>query len=341
MTQKSDSITIRDVAKKAGVSVATVSRYLNHKTSVSEEVAGRVQKVMDELEYTPQTAARSLATRKTYTVGLLSNIVQYGFFGPLVGGLEEIVRQNGYNLLIATYHPESGQQYNPPVGPHNTDGVVVFSNTLDDERLVEWYRMEFPVVLAHRTSPAEAPIPYVTIENRVAARKLVGHLIENHGKRRIAFIHGPEEHEDGYLREKGYEEALDRYSVLPDPRLIIRCHGPRETARQTIGDCLDEIQAPFEAVFASDDDIAVSVVGALNDAGLEVPDDVAVVGFDDQHFASLFIPPLTTVRAPTAEVGRSAGRQLMKLLQGEPADQATILPTEVVIRQSCGCAAPP
>jgi LacI family transcriptional regulator len=340
MTQKSHSITIRDVAKKAGVSVATVSRYLNHKASVSEGVAGRVQKVMDELEYTPQTAARSLATRKTHTVGLLSNTIQYGFFGPLVGGLEEILRENGYSLLISTYPAESSNQCVPPVGPHNTDGVVVFSNTLDDERLVEWYRMKFPVVLVHRTAPADAPIPYVTIENRVAARKLVGHLIESHGKRRIAFIHGPEEHEDGLLREKGYEEALDRYSVMPDPRLVIRCHGPREMARQTIGDCLAELPAPFEAVFASDDDIAVSVVGALNDAGLIVPDDVAVVGFDDQHFSSLFIPPLTTVRAPTAEVGRTAGRQLMKLLQGLPADQATILPTEVVIRQSCGCPAP-
>jgi DNA-binding LacI/PurR family transcriptional regulator len=270
-------------------------------------------------------------------VGLLSNTIHYGFFGPLVGGLEEVIRENGYSLLISTYHGESDSQCLPPVGPHNVDGVVVFSNTLDDERLVEWYRMEFPVVLVHRTAPAAAPIPYVTIENRVASRKLVGHLIESHGKRRIAFVHGPEVHEDGALREKGYEEALDRFSILPDPRLIIRCHGAREMARQTIGECLTGIAAPFDAVFASDDDIAVSVVGALNDAGMEVPDDVAVVGFDDQHFSSLVIPPLTTVRAPTAEVGRAAGRQLMKLLHGQPADQATILPTEVVIRQSCGC----
>jgi LacI family transcriptional regulator len=125
MTKRSHSITIRDVARQAGVSVATVSRYTNHSASVSEEISKRIQQVMQELNYVPLEAARNLATRKTGTVGLLSFTVEYGFFGPLMTGLEKAVKENGYNLLVATYQADPGNETVPPIGPHNADGVVV------------------------------------------------------------------------------------------------------------------------------------------------------------------------------------------------------------------------
>jgi LacI family transcriptional regulator len=130
---------------------------------------------------------------------------------------------------------------------------------------------------------------------------------------------------------------LKAHTIPYDPNLIIGGRYDRQVARQAMTDFLKRNPPPFDAVFASDDDLAMSITGALEDAGMNVPDDVAVVGFDDQRFASLFIPPLTTVRAPTREVGEMAGRQLMRMLQGQPVDQATVLPTSVVIRQSCGC----
>src|SRR5512142_189928 len=126
MTKRSDSITIRDVAKQAGVSVATVSRFINHTAPVSNEIAAKIQQVMTELEYVPLLAARQLATRKTGTIGLLSFTVEYLFFGPLVAALEGVLKENGYNLLIATY-PTDSKTALPPIGPHNADGVVVFS----------------------------------------------------------------------------------------------------------------------------------------------------------------------------------------------------------------------
>jgi LacI family transcriptional regulator len=198
MTKRSYSITIRDVAKQAGVSVATVSRYINHSSSISSEVAQRIRRIMEELGYVPLQAARHLATHRTGTVGLLSFTVEYGFFGPLVSGLEETLKENGYNLLIATYqsHPENPQAL--PVGPQNTDGVVVFSNTLSEAQLAEWYRMQFPVVLVYRTSPAQCPIPSINIENKSAAYEIVKHLIESHGKRQIVFVRAPECQEDGH-----------------------------------------------------------------------------------------------------------------------------------------------
>jgi len=337
MTKRSHSITIRDVARQAGVSVATVSRYTNHSASVSDEVGNRIQQVMQELNYVPLEAARNLATRKTGTVGLLSFTVEYVFFGPLMTGLEKALKENGYNLLIATYQASAGDGTVPPIGPHNADGAVVFSDTLSEEQLAEWYGMHFPVVLVHRTAPHYLPIPCVNVENETSSFEIVEHLIKAHGRKRIVFVRAPGYQEDAHSREMAYRAALRANSIVFDPNLIIGGNFNRSVARQAMEEFLANNPPVFDAVFAGDDDLAVSVMSALQNAGLNVPADVAVVGFDDQRFAELVVPPLTTVHAPTEEVGRVAGIQLLSLLRGEPADCETVLPTNVVIRQSCGC----
>jgi len=319
--------------------VATVSRFINHNAPISDEIGIRLQSVMDELGYVPLEAARHLATHKTGLIGLLSFTVEYGFFGPLVAGLEEAMKENGYNLLIATYSPECKKdEIAPPVGPHNTDGVVVFSDTLSEAQLAEWYRMQFPVVLIYRTSPASLPIPCVNVENKKSAYKLVEHLIEAHDRRRIVFVRAPGCQEDAHWREMGYKAALKDHSIAFDPKLIVDGKYDRRLARETMKAFLVNHPPRFDAVFAGDDDLAVSVVSALQEAGLQVPCDVAVVGFDDQRFASLLVPSLTTIHAPTENVGRMAGQQMLKILHGQPVDQRVVLPTGLVIRQSCGCA---
>jgi LacI family transcriptional regulator len=338
MTKRSTAITIRDVARQAGVSVATVSRYINHNAPISTEVAKKVQKIMDELEYVPLQAARHLATHKTGMVGLLSFTIEYGFFGPLVTGLEGILKENGYNLLIATYDQASKKDAAiPPIGPQNTDGVVVFSDTLDEEQLTDWYSTQFPVVLVHRTSPSSVSIPCVNVENNLSSYNIVEHLIKTHGRKQIVFVRSPRHQEDAQCREVAYKAALQAHSIEYNPRLIIGGMYDRKVARQAMAYFLSNNPPHFDAVFAGDDDLAVSVVSALQDAGLNVPGDVSVVGFDDQRLASLIVPPLTTVHAPTEKVGRAAGEQILKLLNGQTADPMTILPTEIVFRQSCGC----
>jgi LacI family transcriptional regulator len=336
MTKRSHSITIRDVAKQAGVSVATISRYINHSASVSDDIANRIQNVMQELNYVPLVAARHLATRKTGTVGLISFAVEYNFFGLLVTGLEKVLEENGYNLLISTYGSD-GSDSVLPIGPQNVDGVVVFSDTLSEERLAEWYCAHFPVVLVHRTAPHSLPIPCVNVENKTASFKLIEHLIEVHGKKQIVFVRSPRYQEDAHSRELAYKAALKAHSIPFDPNLIIGGNYDRSVVLQAMEEFLANNPPCFDAVFAGDDDLAVSVISALRKAGFEVPADVAVVGFDDARYSALLVPPLTTVHAPTEEVGRVAGQQLLKLLHNQPADRMTILPTEVVIRQSCGC----
>ncbi len=136
-----------------------------------------------------------------------------------------------------------------------------------------------------------------------------------------------------------YRAALKANSIVFDPNLIIGGNFDRLVARQAMKEFLANNHPSFDAVFAGDDDLAASVMSALQNAGLNVPEDVAVVGFDDQRFAALLVPALTTVHAPTEEVGRVAGKQLLSLLRGQPVDYETVLPTSVVIRQSCGCSA--
>lgn len=338
MTRRSSSVTIRDVAKQAGVSVATVSRYINQNAPVSAEVAERLDKVMAELKYIPHAAARHLASRKTRVVGLLLTNMHNDFFGPLLNGAEQIVREHGYNLLVATYHSNSRDSLPPPIGPHNTDGLLVFADSLTDEDLAKLHEMEFPVVLIHRTPPASLHLPSVTVENKSASHKLVEHLIVQHNKKRILFLRGPVHQEDSYWREIGYRSALDANGIAFDEKLVLEGDFERDIAYQILNRFLGNGQhVAFDAVFAGDDDAAIGAINALTDNGYRVPEDIAVVGFDDLRLSAFLNPPLTTVRAPTEAVGQIAAERLFGLLKNEVSDGITLLPTEIIIRRSCGC----
>jgi len=338
MSRRSSSVTIRDVARQAGVSVATVSRYINQNTPVSPEVAKRLDKVLTELRYVPHTAARHLASRKIWVVGLLVNRLHNEFFVPLLNGVEAVVREKEYNLIIATYHADSREQKNPPIGPHNTDGLLVFSDGLFDEDLANLHARGFPMVLLYRTPPPPLTIPSITVENTEVTRQLVEHLIQVHGRKRIMFLRGPEHQEDSAKRELGYKSALQAHGIPLDENLILDGGFERNIAYQVI-DCFlgNDKRVAFDAVFTGDDDAAIGVLNALQDHGVRVPEDVAVIGFDDLGFASLLNPPLTTVRAPTELVGRTATEQLFNILENQPTDEAITLPTEIIFRRSCGC----
>ena len=340
MTRRSSSVsvTIRDVAKKAGVSVATVSRYINRNTPVSPKVARRLDKVMAKLKYVPHAAARHLASRKTRLIGLLLTNIDNDFFAPLLNGVEQIVRKEGYNLLVATYHSDNRDSVPPPIGPHNTDGLLVFADSLPDEDLAKLHETGFPMVLIHRTPPASLPLPSVTVENKSATHRLVEHLIVQHNKRRILFLRGPMQQEDSYWRETGYRSALEAHGIAFDENLVLVGEFEREIAYNALNHFLsDGGRAAFDAVFAGDDDAAIGVINALNEDGYRVPEDVAVVGFDDLRLSAFLTPPLTTVRAPTETVGRIAAERLFGLLKNEISEGVTLLPTEIIIRRSCGC----
>src|SRR5271157_1274236 len=337
MTQKSNSVTIRDVAREAGVSVATVSRYINRTTPVSTEAAERLERVMVNLHYLPHAAARHLATRKTRVIGLLLTNMHNEFFGPLLNGIESAVRENGYNLLVATYRANNYNDGQPPIGPHNTDGLLVFADSLDERQLDQLHEKNFPVVLIHRTPPNTLPIPCVTVENKAATHKLIDHLIEVHGKRHIIFLQGPANQEDSRWRQLGYKASLEAHNIPFNPRLILRGEFEQDVAYKAMKEFLVNDHPDFDAVFSGDDEAAIGTLMALQEAGYRVPERISVVGFDDQKLSAFLSPPLTTVRAPTEAVGRAAGEHIFAILQGSPINPVTLLPTEIILRRSCGC----
>ncbi len=331
--RKRRSATILDVARLAGVSPSTISRVMNGTAAVAPDTQQRVRQAIAVLGFSPHPAARQLVMNHARTIGVLLTEISGAFFQPMLRGIEAGAREAGYDLLIYCAPSPSAAR---PIGEHNTDGLIIFPGSLDDSELQRYHKLDFPVVLLHKTPPSDCRFPFVTVENKNGAQKLVSHLIEAHGCRRIVYLRGPESHEDSLWRERGYREALEKHRLPFYPSLIAVGGFDEQEAAEAIHQLL-RAGVDFDAVFAGDDDAAVGVISALQQAGRNVPADVAVVGFDDVPASRFLSPPLTTVRAPIEQVGREAVRMLMECIRKQPCAPELLLPTELVIRQSCGC----
>lgn len=226
-----------------------------------------------------------------------------------------------------------------PLGRNINSGlsVIIFNESLAPDEIARLYRLQFPVVLLHRSPPARLDIPYVGFQNKSGARKVVDYLIDERGYRHIAFLSGPQQSEDSHWREMGYRESLAAHNIEFDPDLVA-VGGFNEAQGQAAVSQLLVRGKPFEGYFAADDDSAIGALNGLKGAGLRVPEDVALVGFDDIRPSHYLTPPLTTVRAPIEAAGREAVRQLISLIQTGKAEREILLPTEIVIRRSCGAA---
>ena len=330
--------TINDVAVLSGVSTATVSRVLNNPSLVNPDTRRKVLSAVAELKYRPDAAARTLASKKTNTIGLIFTEISGDFFSQLLRGIEKIAQAHDYNLMVYStgLNPSFDFLSPPPLGDHNTDGLIVFVNCLPDHEIIRLYDENFPLVLLHQSPPKGIHIPFITVENVEGARKIIDHLIEEHGYRRIAYLAGNEDQEDSAQREVGYRESLMAHGIEFDPTLIAVGGFEREKARQAVETWLAQ-KLSIDAIFAGDDEAAFGVFTALDQAGLAVPEDIAVVGFDDLAFSPYLRSPLTTIHSPIEEVGHRSVELLLQLIEGKDVEEKTILPTYLVIRQSCGC----
>ena len=334
MPGRTTSPTIADVAREAGVSIATVSRILNDSDLVAEETVCKVRNAIQRLGYQPRSAARNLALRRTNTLGLLLESLGTFFFSTVVAGAEEAAYSEGYNLLIATHsHVINGAT--PALGPFNTDGILAVNLELSPS-LVSCVKDGFPIVNLYCPAPTDLNVPFVTIENERGVFIIVEHLIRVHGLRRIGFLRGPEGNFDSHWREQGYRRAMAQYQLPVDDGLVRNCGYNSGIARDLILEWLRDGNLP-QAVFTGSDDTALYVMLALHELGIRVPEDIAVVGFDDTALASSLVPPLTTVRAPICEAGAEGIRRLLELIRTGSTQPVTTLPVDLVIRQSCGC----
>ncbi len=339
MTRKSNAratrATIEDVAKLAAVSTATVSRVLNNTGQVAKKTVSRVRAAIEQLDYVPHSGARQMAGGRQNLVGLIFPGIGDPFLTELLLGIEMCLVGEGYELLLycTQRHSRKEQHTFLPLNEHNTDGLIVFANSLSEAELRRFHSHHLPVALLHQTAPTGLNIPCVTVENKAGAGKAVSHLIAC-GHRRIAFLTGPEGNEDSYWRELGYRETLAAHGIPFRPELVANGEFSAEVSETAVSQWLQN-GTDIDAIFAADDNSAQGAIFALQQAGKRIPEDVAVVGFDDVNFARFMMPPLTTVRTPIKEAGHKAAKQLLKLMRGETADLLTLLPTELIIRESC------
>ncbi|MFT4256624.1 MAG: LacI family DNA-binding transcriptional regulator [Pseudoxanthomonas sp.] len=331
---KGDTVTIKDVAREAQVSVATVSRALNGQENVAAGVRKAVQNAAQRLRYQPHAAARSLSSRTTQTIGVVLPDLYGEFFSELIRGIDAVARAHRRHLLVSSYHghpEEQGEALRAMRG--RVDGLLVLSPYADRPGfLADNLPAGLPVVMlgAQSQDPAHASLG---IDNHGGAVAMVAHLAEA-GHPRIAFIGGPQGNFDARERLRGYRDALAR--LLPKQKPWELQGDFSEAAGYEAGKQILAAKQRPDAVFAANDMMALGCLYAFSEAGVRVPDDIALAGFDDIPLARFVHPTLTTIRVNIAELGGRAMAQLLETVEarGGKAISAQMLMTELIVRQS-------
>lgn len=335
-------MSVRDVAEAAGVSPATVSRVLSDSDHpVSDATRAKVLEAADALDFRPNLVARGLVTARTSTLGVLVHDISDPYFGEMVRGLEDRARQDDFRVIVCSSDrdPDRELGYIETLLGHRVDSLVFAGGGIEDARyqdrvtkLLDGYRSRGGVVVALAPTSYEGAV-LAFPDNQAAAADMTDYLLAL-GHRRIAFVAGPEGIRTSHIRLSGYEDALLRAGQRPDPQLVrhgaFTVEGGASAVQALLEDAVD-----LTAVFAANDLMACGALRALADAGLDVPGDVSVVGFDDIYLASCVQPALTTVHMGMYEMGRrGAELALAHLSNGEAG--SVRLSTRIVERASAG-----
>lgn len=317
--------TIRDVAARAGVSVATVSRVLNGKNIVRDETSAQVLEAARALRYVPNVAARSLSIRRSHTIGIVLPEVHGEFFSEVIRGIDVAARRNGYHILVSGSHSDVNEMMEVVNAMRGrVDGLVVMAPDV----AVDTLRDDLPVVLLNSVDGQHDAI---TIDNFGGARELMRHLIAL-GHTRIAFICGPGQNADARERLRGYRQAMRGIDAEP-----IEVRGDfTEASGANAAREIAAMKPRPTAIFAANDSMAIGALAALADAGVSVPADVSVAGFDDIPIARYVTPQLTTIGVDIGELGRRALALLLDRI-GQAAPQQTRrerIATALVVRRS-------
>lgn len=330
------SVTVKDLARAAGVSVATISRVLNNKGPVNAATRERVLALAAELHYVPHGAARSLVTTKTSTIGVLLPDIYGEFFSELIRGIDLAARRHGYHLLVSGSHSDRAEAAAVLQATRGrVDGLIVMSPEIDGEILRATLPSSLPIVLLNSPSRDEA-YDSIRIDNYGGAFAMVRHLVEV-GHRRIAHVGGPAGNHDARERLRGYREALTALGAECDSSLEVVADfseaGGYQAGRQLLA-----LSPRPQAVFAANDAMAIGVLCAFLEAGVRVPEDIALAGFDDIPIARYIAPPLTSVQVSIDTLGaRALERLLIAIdLKNRHERMREVVPATLVVRRSCG-----
>ncbi len=327
--------TLRDVARVAGVHPGTVSRALNPETEalVRDETVRRVRQVAEELGYRPNPLARGLKTNRSYTVGVIVPDIQNPLFPPIIRGLDDRLGEAGYTPLIANTDndPERERVDLEAMRARQVDGFVAATARADHELLDEIAASGTPLVLVNRRVE-DGSLPSATADDRAGARLAVEHLVSR-GHKQIAHLAGPQDTSTGLQRHEGFVESVREAGLEPALVRVGRTFTEPEGAR--LCEELLDADAPFTAVVAGNDLMALGCYDVFAARGIDCPGEVSVVGFNDMPFADRFSPPLTTVAVPQYEIGVAAAELLLDRLHGRVDGPTEVkLPTSLVVRRS-------
>jgi LacI family transcriptional regulator len=328
--------TVREIAEIAGVSIATVSRVSRGIGQVSPEMRQRVLETIEAHGYRPSHLGRALAERRHGALGLVFPGLSGPYYAELIQGFESEAVESRTSVHIVCTHLRRDTDEQVLELAHRVDGIAVLGGTVSDEAL---RRVSASVPVVVMAGPAPAGIPSLTVDNRAAMERLTTHLIDAHGRRRLAFVGTPAGSPDVTERWAGFR-AAHRKAGLPVPRSTVRVAMQQHDGVLAMDRMAEAGELPDAAVCANDELALGVLVGALA-RGLQVPRDLAVTGFDGVPMADLVSPPLTTVHQPVREVAATAARTLVRAGAGEPTPLTpVVLPTRLVLRGSCGCHPP-
>ena len=327
---------IKDVAREAGVSIATVSRVLNDIDVVNEDTKKKVKDAIKKLSYRPNIVARSLKTQKSSTIGIIIPDISNQFYPEIVRGCEDVANIYNYNIMLcnADLDVEKEMEALRILKEKMIDGVIYMSNSIEQNIISLIKELEMPTVLVE-TTDADGIFPSVSIDNVMAAADAVKYLI-NKGNKKIAYVGTTTEKVNASSRRyTGYKKGLEEMKISLDKDLVYFGGVKARDGYAGINAILDK-RTNFDAVFCASDEIAMGVINALRDRHIKVPEDIDVMGFNDIYSASVFYPKLTTVSQPMYDMGSVSMRMLIKSINNLEVDEKHfVLPYRIVERDSC------
>lgn len=329
--------TIVEVARKSGVSTATVSRVFNNSLLVSDGTRRKILLVADELRYHPNSIARSLSTQKAHSIGLLLPDLYGEFFSEVIRGVDQIVQTKDNHLLVSSSHSKTTEIESAlKMMRGRVDAIIIMSPAIDAHTLHKNLPYKLPVVLLNCYVEGES-IDSINVDNFGGSYRMVKHLAE-HGHTRIAIIKGTETNYDAEQRLKGYRAAVKEMQCVISGELEFDGDFSEESGFAA-GKKLLQITPLPTAVFASNDSMAMGAISALKEAGVAIPHDIAIAGFDDIPIAKYMQPKLSTVKTPISELGAIAAKRLYEAIENSERHQTKqiIIPTDLSLRESCGC----
>lgn len=333
-------VTLKQIAEELGISAMTVSRAINNRSNVDEKTRERVLEKARSMGYTPNHIAKSLVSKKTYTVGVVVPEIAHSFFAEAIQGIEEVTFKGNYRLILThSAEQEDREQYAlETLQAQRVDGILISSaeKVTDYSTYKRIVNTKTKLVFFDRCAEGIGA-SCVSVDDRTGSYKITEHLIE-HGYKKIAHLRGPLSVSIGKERLEGYEEALRDNDMPVEESLIIESGFHEKGGYNAMQQLLKVGKSNLpRAVFAVNDPAAFGAMDAIYDHDLSVPDDIAIVGFSDDIRANLMKSPLTTVRQPAYELGKRAAQKLIKLIENEDEPVENIeIKTELVIRESCG-----